>query len=197
MAKLGGADVELNPTSSDFGKIRVGQTRWDIWGGHQQLFRAIAQASRGERKAQSGRRIATDEAAPFVSFLRNKLHPSASSLLNLMMGEDMLGRSTRNVAAATRIHETFIPLFAQDLFDATWYNFKAEGVKEALIQAPATGIPAFLGVGVQTFETPVDKFVREQTRGQYKRLQDVPEQFRASAERAFRRFQADERESNE
>src|SRR5690606_16281417 len=33
LAKLGGADVETDPRSSDFMKIRIGDTRYDIWGG--------------------------------------------------------------------------------------------------------------------------------------------------------------------
>ena len=39
-----GADVEDDPRSSDLGKIRYGDTRWDIWGGFLQLVRTAIQA---------------------------------------------------------------------------------------------------------------------------------------------------------
>lgn len=42
LAELGGAEVSSNPTSSDFGKIRLGKTRIDIWGGFQQVSRLTA-----------------------------------------------------------------------------------------------------------------------------------------------------------
>ncbi|GAF81458.1 unnamed protein product, partial [marine sediment metagenome] len=36
LAHLSGADVGLNPRDPDFGKIRIGDTRLDVWGGVQQ-----------------------------------------------------------------------------------------------------------------------------------------------------------------
>ena len=43
MAKLNGADVSADPRSADFGKIKIGKTRYDIWGGFQQYARVIGQ----------------------------------------------------------------------------------------------------------------------------------------------------------
>ena len=39
LAKMAGAEIETEPTSSDFGKIKIGNTRYDIWAGFQQFAR--------------------------------------------------------------------------------------------------------------------------------------------------------------
>lgn len=48
IAKLAGADVETNPGSSDFGKVRIGNTRLDPWGGFQQYIVATNRILRPE-----------------------------------------------------------------------------------------------------------------------------------------------------
>ncbi len=49
--KLSGlAEVEMDPRSSDFGKLQFGNTRVDFWGGFQQPARYAAQIVTGQRK---------------------------------------------------------------------------------------------------------------------------------------------------
>ena len=48
LAKLGGAEVGLDPRSSDFGKIKFGDTRYDIWGGFQQYSVLMSRILTGE-----------------------------------------------------------------------------------------------------------------------------------------------------
>jgi hypothetical protein len=43
-----GVDVGTNPLSSDFGRIRIGDTRIDIFGGFQPIVKLIAQFYAGE-----------------------------------------------------------------------------------------------------------------------------------------------------
>ena len=57
LAKLNGADVEDDPRSSDFGKIKSGNTRWDIWGGFQQYVRLFSQVASGEKKSSGSGEI--------------------------------------------------------------------------------------------------------------------------------------------
>lgn len=149
IAKAGGAEVELNPTSSDFGKIRVGDVRWDMWGGFQQWVRVFSQIASGQRKTISGETVKLDKSQyPFTSrkdvadnFLRGKLAPVPSLLVELLEGQKLFGEE---LSVPQEIYENTIPLYLQDMDDA---------IKELGIDALFTvGLPAFFGVGVQTYK---------------------------------------------
>jgi len=150
IAKAAGADVEIDPRSSDYGKIRIGKRRWDIWGGHQQWVRVFAQIITGQRKNTTTGEIVslTKDKYPFstrltvaLQFVTGKLAPVPSLVAELMdgaktfEGEDM--SLTRTAA------ENLIPLYIQDIADA----YREEGLGAAI----SVGVPAFVGVGVQTY----------------------------------------------
>ena len=44
--------LELDPRSTDFMKLKKGNTRWDVWGGFQQYVRATAQIMFGQRLSE-------------------------------------------------------------------------------------------------------------------------------------------------
>lgn len=149
LAKLAGADVEIDPRSTDFGKIRIGNTRWDIWGGFQQWVRVTSQLISGERKTQKKKVIPLSaKKFPFETrldvaerFFKGKLAPVPGLALELFEGQKLYGdeiKFTKEVA------ENAIPLYLQDIDEALdqigpW----------ALL---TVGAPAFFGVGVQTYE---------------------------------------------
>lgn len=148
LAAAAGADVELDPRSTDFGKIRVGNTRWDIWGGFQQWVRVFSQISSGERKTAKGDVVELDkEKYPFESrldvgarFFRGKLAPIPSLILELLDGQKLFGDEITLKGEAL---DNAIPLYLQDIKDA----IKQIG-PEALL---TVGIPGFFGVGVQSY----------------------------------------------
>jgi len=99
-AKMMGANVEDDPRSSDFGKIHVGNTRWDIWGGFQPYARVLTQFITGERKATTTGDIqelngkgfmGQTRATPLTSFFRTKLAPVPGTAWNLIEGSDVVG----------------------------------------------------------------------------------------------------------
>ena len=93
LALTPGIDVEANPKSSDFGKVRIGNTRLDPWAGFQQVGRYATQFITGERKS-----VTTGEIAPVYGgraevlgrFLRSKLAPGLPSLTASDLPDDFV-----------------------------------------------------------------------------------------------------------
>ena len=149
LAKLGGAEVETDPRSTDWGKIRVGNTRWDIWGGFQQWGRVFSQIASGERKTQKGDIIPLSRKKfPFETrfdvterFLRGKLAPVPSLALELFEGSKLFGEE---IKFTQEVAENITPLYLQDIKEA----FEQLGPWSML----TVGAPAFFGAGTQTYE---------------------------------------------
>ena len=149
LAKLGGAEVEGDPRSTDFGKIRVGNTRWDIWGGFQQWVRVFSQIASGARKTQKGEIIELSRKKfPFETrldvterFLRGKLAPIPSLALELFEGSKLFGEE---IKPTQEFVENVTPLYLQDISEA----FDQLGSSAMF----TVGVPAFFGVGTQTYE---------------------------------------------
>lgn len=156
--------VELDPRSSDFLKIRFGDTRWDIAGGFQQFIRLFAQIATSQRKRLSTGEIQqlagigpkkefpfveTKEAGfPFesqadvaVRFLRGKLSPGVGLLVDLLYGQNVVGVEPK---LSQETIENIVPFYIQDI--ARVYQ---EMGPDALFKV---GVPAFFGVGIQHFE---------------------------------------------
>jgi hypothetical protein len=149
LAKLNGASVEDDPRSSDFGKIKVGNTRWDIWGGFQPYVRVITQAALGERKSATSGQVyeLNGEGAfgktrldPISIFFRGKLSPAVGMGVDLLEGRDIVGNK---VTLQKELFQHFTPLLFTDVSDA----MKEQGIKGLF----TAGIPSTFGVGVQTY----------------------------------------------
>lgn len=148
LASAAGADVEDDPRSSDFGKIRIGDKRWDIWGGFQQFVRFFAQLITAQRKNTSDKTIREINGKGFrgesradliLNMMRSKLSPVPATAWNLAEGENMVGEeyTWKDVPAS------FLPLFISDLAKAT----AKDGIEGLL----GTGVPGVFGVGVQDY----------------------------------------------
>ena len=150
IAGAAGADIELDPRSSDFGKIKVGDIRYDLWAGYQQWVRTLTQLISGQRKRTSGEIITLDpDKFPYETrlgligrFLRSKASPAVS------LGIDILGGKTYEGEDITLKGEAIneaIPLYLQDMWDI----YKEEGLSQTL----GAILPGMFGVGVQYYDT--------------------------------------------
>mgnify|MGYP001590134577 CR=1 FL=1 len=152
LAKLAGANIETDPHSSDFGQIRVGNTRYDIWGGFRPYVVLVARmlpefAGGGKIKsATTGRERligkgynAPDRLDLLENFLLGKGAPVASLISTFMKGKDFQGKPVNYPA---EVMNRFIPMIAQDMYEL-YKEYGPAGL--------AMGLPSVFGVGVNTF----------------------------------------------
>ncbi len=147
LAGLAGANVSKDSNSSDFAKIRIGNTRWDIWGGFQQWARILSQLATGKRTTATGEKSLTSKqfGAPsrldiVEAFGRGKLSPGVGALVDWLDNKTVVGDQFSTKAEALRLT---VPLYLQDLQDA----YKQGGFDRTL----GVALPGFFGVGTQSY----------------------------------------------
>ena len=150
LAKMGGANVGADPTSADFGKVRIDYTRYDVLGGFQQYIKLAAQLITGKvTSTTTGKVITLGEGYRpltrkeiIIRFFQNKENPVASFVTDFLDGQDVVGNK---FDLSSELVDRFIPLILQDL---------KETVKEWGPIGVALEIPAVFGVGTQTYGGP-------------------------------------------
>jgi hypothetical protein len=142
LARAAGAEVSLDPEAADFGKIKVGNTRYDVLGGAQQPVRFLYRMSRGFYNNMTGKKNERFQEPVDVAtqFFRSKLAPVPSYVWDAGAGRDFKGE---RFAPASGALERLAPMIAGDAMDA----YRLEG---------AAGlwktIPSFFGIGSSTYE---------------------------------------------
>ncbi len=155
LAKLGGADVNIDPRSADFGKIKMGSTRLDIWTGYAQYTRLVTQLITGQAVSESGNVYQVPRSTVAGRFLQSKASPALGLIVDLLKGETYMGEDTipkDTGALIEQLKNRIAPLFIQDMMDA----INQEGSAGAL-----KALPGILGVGVTTYTNEVKK-IKEQ-----------------------------------
>lgn len=162
LAELCGAEINLDPSSADFMKAKLGKLRIDPWAGFQQYAVAASKLWTGKSTSTSpdkhGNTKTFDLTQPHnpyqptrgsvvLNFLRGKSHPMVGALIDVFSGEDMIGNPV-NIDEMTRmdsknyILEQVAPLFLQDL---------KEIADEDKWLASYLMLPMMTGVGVQYY----------------------------------------------
>lgn len=147
LSKLIGAMVGMDWRSADFGKIKIRNTRLDVWGGFQQYIRIAGQLVTGEYvSSYTGKKITLGEGyKPLTRFdillrqVESKESPLFSFATALLKGQDFAGKK---VEIPKEIAQRFIPMVVQDIYDLA---------KEDPELLPLGALGAF-GFGVQTYE---------------------------------------------
>lgn len=163
-AKTLGADVETDARSSDFLKVKFGDTRYDILGGLQQNLVFAWRELTGEKKNSMTGEVSkfapgvtdvfnpdgaevdtgigsTNRLAIAGDIVENKLNPALSSAAKIFRGKDKAGNKL-NIAA--EIGQLFVPISIQ----GAYHGFQREGVKGV-----AKNTPDIVGLSTQTYGT--------------------------------------------
>jgi hypothetical protein len=137
------ASVEIDPRSTDFGKIKVGNTRVDFWAGFQPYARFVAQLIMAERKTPDGMQ-ALNRGDLIERFARSKLSPAAGLFTDIVKGETYLGDefALTSEAVADQAFQRLVPMSIQDIYEA---------LDDAGVTGLALSMPSLLGANVQTY----------------------------------------------
>jgi hypothetical protein len=172
LMKAFGPDVEVSadPREADFGKIKIGNTRYDVLGGFQQYIRLGAQIITGETKTAGGKVkelgnpkdiMTGSRYDTILRFLRTKFSPVASFAVDAADNKNVIGEpfdvgiddpSNPRDVMNNDLVERFLPFLAQSLADA-WEE-------DGAVVGTAKVAPSVFGVGVQTYdasESPAKK----------------------------------------
>lgn len=160
-AEQSGMEVETNPQSSDFMKIKSGASRFDILGGDVQIQVLMARIATGQTKDVDTKLIKDAAALDLAQrYLTNKLNPLWSLAFDKIVGQTAEGLDIDDPKVlAKEIRDKFIPLYIQDLKDKIFHAYEEEGktVAESIESSNSMAIMGFLGAGLQTFEPSARK----------------------------------------
>lgn len=153
LSRLAGGEVGENPTSTDFGKIKFGNTRFNLYGPFQQLAVLFARLWKGyATSSTTGKKIMLgDESNPYsptrldllTRYFESKEHPTLSLIFSALRGTNNIGQPF-NVTTETL--NRFIPMVLADAYDL----YKEQGPIGLL-----GTIPAILGIPAQTYGSQI------------------------------------------
>lgn len=138
--------VELDPRSSDFGKIKVGDTRFDVTGGMGSLLTLAGRLLTLSTKSSTTHKITPLNSGKFgaetgadvlVNFAEGKLSPEAGILKDVLEGQDYNGNKPTVLNEANNLLTPLPITNAQELYN----DPKSAGVLAGTI-ADALGISA-------------------------------------------------------
>lgn len=148
---LGSDDPETDPTSSDFGKIKSGDTRIDVSGGNatylnllSRLITKRVKSSTGINKPLGTGYGETSGVDLISQFIRYKLSPNASLLIDSITGANAIGEKKT------------IPQSIIDRFKPMFINSIVELLKSDTNGKFAFALGALFGGGLNTYTQSTD-----------------------------------------
>ena len=140
LASLAGAEVEEDPEEADWGKIRIDDMRWDIWGGLQQPMRVIARAIKYGVDDDSVNRNFQNVA----TFFKYKLSPPFGITHELLYGEDWV--TGEDISVPQAVGDALTPIILQTVRDAYMNEL-------TLTEGAMLAIPEFFGIGSSVYQS--------------------------------------------
>lgn len=160
--KKQGGTVETDPLSSDFLKLKKGDTRHEVLGGDSRIMVLLARLVTGQTK-DSATGIVKDNISTEIAqqYLAGKLNPMWSLIFDKFIakrtfeGEDI---DDPKVLAKV-IRDKFIPLYLNDIKDKIFNEYEEQGktVAESINATWPIAVHGFAGGGIQTYEPSARK----------------------------------------
>lgn len=150
LGSLAGADIETDPRSSEFGKMRFGRERIDPMSGLLQNTVLISRLATGERKTGKGRIQRAETVKTTGEFLRNKLAP--------LPGAGMDAQEILTGQTPPPGHPDTLPKVAGKLLVPISYgDIKDAMVNQGIPEATVMAMLSLLGMGLQSYPEPGEK----------------------------------------
>jgi hypothetical protein len=155
-SQIPGVTVSRNPLSANFGRIRIGDTRIDIFGGFQPIVRLYAQLLTGAYVSsvtglamdlKSGGYGKSTRWDILMNFLRSKLAPNVSLVADYLDQQNLVGDKFQWRDQWQRV----TPMILSDMIDAYRLTDRAHSPEEAAGAAAGAWLLNALGLGVNTY----------------------------------------------
>ena len=158
MLKMSGlADVQIDPRSSDFGKIKLGPTRINFFGTLQLLVRTIAQMVTQTRLDPELGPQAQNPFGALGRYWQSGASPEFSVITDLIAGETYLGRTMRpseerGVTGGDILERELSPLSSDNRISPLALADIKEAIEMDGLRGALIGSLGMLGLGVQSYE---------------------------------------------
>jgi hypothetical protein len=158
MLKASGlADVQVDPRSSDFGKIKLGPTRINFFGTLQLLARSIAQMVTQTRLDPELGPQAQNPFGVLGRYWQSGASPEFSVITDLVAGQTYLGRTMRpseerGVSGGEILERELAPWSSDNRISPLALADLKEGIEVDGLRGALAGSLGLLGLGVQSYE---------------------------------------------
>lgn len=152
-----GVEVGLNPWGKDFGKVKVGQTHYDLLGGESATIKYLARLTQAFYAMEQGAEVEESKRPLALTrrYLRSQLGPSAAVAVDYRTGETFAGKEFTYTGAAV---DLAMPFIVADAYEG-WTVGGGSSVSDVIEGKPlktgfvgaAKTLPSFVGVGVGSY----------------------------------------------
>jgi len=154
--------IETDLQSSDGGKVKIGDTRLDLWSGYLQPAQLLVRLATGKRKTGAGEIIKADRGQLFEDFGRSKLNPLLSLVIDAYTGRTFYGGKFLGPPKGKPgeiMTEMEVPSWVQGVSKEVWNRMVPLVIQDTADALMDAGVPmavtagtfSFFGGGAQTY----------------------------------------------
>lgn len=150
LGALAGDKIETDPRSTDFGKIRIGNTRIDPMAGVQQATVLLSRELSGKTKTARGRVVPIRGRVPYggttafdvlTRFGRTKLAPVPGTVVDLLQQKNFAGEP---VTLGSEALDLVTPMSIGDIYKSM--------IEQGVPKGTALGVLSIFGENIQTYD---------------------------------------------